>query len=114
MLLPYDAIVSHGKRDKPGFLREQHCMTCRSVLAMELTDKFGSTYSGEWWVVKDAIWLAGEIHLLYKKKRWYGNHIVCPVCRREGKLPIDKPYNWELITSKKESHAIRYKNNQSS
>ena len=102
VLYPYEAVVSHSKKDRPGFLREQHCFTCRLVLAMELTDKFGSTYDGEWWVVKDAVWIKGELIFLYGKEKWYGNFITCPNCRRQGHLPIDKPYNWELIQQSKE------------
>ena len=108
MLAFFDSIVGHGKQNKPGFLREQHCMGCRTTLAIELTDKFGSTYAGEWWVVKDAIWLAGELHLLYGQEKWYGNPVTCPRCLRKGNLPIDKPYNWELIEKKKrgEQYAV--------
>ena len=107
-LMPHEAVVNYGATSKPGYVREQHCLTCRTVLAMELTDKLGSTYAGEWWVVKDALWSKGEWLLLYGKERWYGNHVVCPICRREGKLPIDKPYNWELIQkSKEERNAVR-------
>jgi len=108
ILVPYESIVSHSRNDRPGFLREQKCITCDRVLAMELTDKFGSTYDGEWWVVRDMLILKGEAHFLYKKEKWYGQHITCLACRREGALPIDKPYNWELIQkSKEERHAIR-------
>jgi len=101
MLVPYEAIKDSTK-NHPGFMREQHCMTCRNVLAIELTDKFGSLYAGEWYVVKQCIVLANEPHLYYEKKRWYGNRVKCPVCGREGRLPIDKPYNWELIQKSKE------------
>ena len=69
-LYPREAVLGHGKKDKPGFLREQHCFSCRNVLAMELTDKFGSTYDGEWWVVKDSIWAKGEQIFLYGKEKW--------------------------------------------
>ena len=106
--LPIEAIVSKNRKDLPKYNREQHCMGCRTVLAMQLTDNLEDTHAGEHWVAKEAIWLKGEQHVLYAKERWYGNMIICPVCHRQGVLPIDKPYNWELIqTAKEERYAVQ-------
>jgi len=91
---------------KPGLLREQHCMGCEHVLAIEHTDKFGNTDAGAFFVVKDCLILAREPHLLYVRERWYGNPVRCPVCGRQGKLPIDKPYSCELIEDSKEKRNV--------
>ncbi len=75
-------------------------MGCNEVLAVEITDKLGQR--GEYWVVKDAIRLKTGIDLLYSKEVWFGNFVRCPICRRAGKLPMDKPLNAENIVQPKE------------
>lgn len=81
-------------------IRRQQCVHCHSVLALEITDKIG--FGGEYYVANDAIWLVGEPHLLYKKERWFGNFIRCPVCGIEGRLPMDKPLSWENMQKSRE------------
>ena len=81
-------------------VRRQQCLGCRSILALEITNNIG--FGGDYYVVKDAIMAAGELQLLYTKERWFGNHIRCPACGREGKLPMDKPLNWESMQKTRE------------
>ena len=106
-LLTREQVVQQWQ-GKPGLLREQHCMACEQVLAIEHTDKFGNTDAGAFYVVKDCLWLGHpkEPHLLYVKERWYGNPVRCPVCGRQGKLPMDKPYSCELIEKSKEERNV--------
>jgi hypothetical protein len=59
-------------------------------------------YGGEYYVAKDCIWLKGEPHLMYIKERWFGNFLRCPVCGREGRLPMDIPLSWDNMQEKKE------------
>ncbi len=81
-------------------IRRQQCKRCNSVLALEITDKPG--FGGDYYVAKDCIWLMGEPHILYDKERWFGNFIRCPVCGIEGRLPMDKPLNWEAMQHSRE------------
>jgi hypothetical protein len=104
--------IVEGAKKEPGFIREQHCLTCKNVLAIEIADKLGFRKGSEHYVVKNCLWLAKEPHLYYIRERWYGNPIVCPVCGRSGKLPIDKPYAQELIEkSQGERNAFQNRNN---
>ena len=80
-----------GKGGKPKIIRRQHCINCDTVLALEITDKLG--FGGDYWWIKDGIWIAG---------RWFGNQIKCPVCGLEGKLPMDKPLSYESIVNKEQ------------
>ncbi|KKM27626.1 hypothetical protein LCGC14_1572820 [marine sediment metagenome] len=88
-------------------IRRQHCgngagVGCNSVLALQIATDLNHQSQSEYYVVRDCIWLSGEPHLMYDKKRWFGNFVRCPICGRRGKLPIDKPLNWELIEQPKE------------
>ena len=80
--------------------RRQHCMKCGTVLALELTDNPG--FGGDYYVIADAIILAGEFTPLYKEEKWFGNHVRCPKCGSEGKLPMDKPLNWDNMQKTRE------------
>lgn len=82
--------------------RRQHCMGCHNVLAYQFASELDAQSKADYYVVRDCIWLKGEPHLMYDKTRWFGNFVKCPVCGREGKLPMDKPLNWELMQESKE------------
>ncbi len=83
-------------------IRRQQCMGCHTVLALQIGIELDMQSQADYYVVRDCIWLKGEPHLMYDKKRWFGNFVMCPVCQREGKLPMDKPLNWELMQETKE------------
>ena len=75
-----------GYNLKPGdsrVIRRQHCIEC-SRLGIDTI--LAVTIENEAWWLKNGIW---------RKERWYGNHTKCPVCRTEGKLPMDKPLAYE-------------------
>ncbi len=96
-----NSIIDEARKHKGHILiREQHCLGCREVLAIEITDKLGKR--GDYWVVKDALRTRFGIDFLYSKEVWFGNFIKCPKCGREGKLPMDKPLSAENIASPKE------------
>ena len=84
-----------GKGKRPRIIRRQHCRRCDTVLALEITDKFGALASECWWM-KGGLWL---------KERWFGNHVVCPKCGLEGNLPMDKPLSYETIKKREEEKA---------
>ena len=81
----------YGKGKKPKVIRRQHCFGCDTVLALEVTDKLG--FGGEYWWIKNGVWIKG---------RWFGNHVKCPTCGKEGPLPIDKPLSYEEMQKNKE------------
>lgn len=81
-------------------IRRQQCTKCNNVLALQLGKHLNQQSQSDYYVAKDCVWIKGEAHLMYDKKRWFGNFIRCPVCKQEGNLPMDKPLNWELIESK--------------
>lgn len=85
-------------------IRRQQCMSCSNVLALEITTKVG--FGGDYYVAKDCVWLVGEPHLLYDKMRWFGNYIRCPVCGNEGRLPMDKPLNWDTMQKTREGKNV--------
>ncbi len=96
-------VDKHQNKMKQGdklIIRRQQCMGCKHVLALEITDKMG--YGGEYYVAKDCAWLKGEPQIMYDKERWFGNHIRCPVCGLEGKLPMDIPLNWDTMQKREE------------
>ena len=112
MLLFLDAVLSDAQHHKGHIIiRKQQCLTCSSVLALEITDKLGSR--GEYWVVKDALRFRTGIDFLYGKEVWFGNLVRCPNCGREGRLPMDKPLNAENIALPKEVKDGKTKNNVS-
>ena len=95
------------KSERPGVIRQQHCITCRDngwdiVLAAQLTDKVEATNSSDYYVVDNAMWLMGEPYLLYRKEKWFGNNVMCPVCGKQVKLPIDKPLAYEQMQESRE------------
>ena len=101
MLLTLDQVLSDAQRHKGHILiRKQNCVRCLSVLAVEINDKLGS--QGEYYVVKDAIRFKTGIDLFYGKEKWFGNFVRCPICRLEGRLPMDKPLNADQIALPKE------------
>ena len=101
MLLFEHQIVDSTKRTKGKVLiRKQNCLGCNKVLAMEITNKLGDR--GEYYVVADSIRFRGSVDFLFKKEVWFGNLIVCPNCRRIGRLPMDKPLAAEEIAKPKE------------
>lgn len=89
-------------------IRKQNCMGCSNVLAVEITDKLGAR--GEYWVVKDSLKSPLGIDLLYGKEVWFGNFVKCPICGREGRLPMDKPLAAEEIAKPKEVKNAKSKN----
>lgn len=94
-------VVNDAQKHKGHILiRKQNCVGCHKVLAMEITDKLGRR--GDYYVVKDALRSAFGTDLLYGKEVWFGNPVKCPNCGMEGKLPMDKPLNAELIAKPKE------------
>lgn len=96
-----DSILADAQKHKGHILiRKQNCLTCSSVLAVEITDTLGKR--GEYWVVKDALRFKAGVDLLYGQEVWFGNWIQCLVCGREGRLPMDKPLNAENIAKPKE------------
>ena len=81
-------------RGKVRTIRTQRCMGCRRALAMEVSDNIG--FEAEYWIIDSAVFSYGESEHYFKKSgRWFGNQIQCPTCKRQGKLPMDKPLNWE-------------------
>lgn len=82
-------------------VRKQHCMGCRKVLAIEVTDKLGVRI-GENYVLDSVLRSKAGTDFLYRKETWFGNHIRCLNCGREGKLPMDKPLSAENIAKPKE------------
>ena len=110
LLLPLNSILDDARSHKGHIIiRKQNCMGCSSVLAVEITDKLGSR--GDYWVVKDAIQFPTGRDLLYRKEVWFGNFVKCPNCGREGRLPMDKPLNAELMALPKEVKNGTAKNN---
>lgn len=83
-------------------VRRQQCMGCHHVLALQIASELDRQSQADYYVVRDCMWIAGEPQLLYKKERWFGNPLRCPVCGRQGKLPMDKPLSWELMQETKE------------
>lgn len=102
-------IIDSAKKHKGHLLiRKQVCLGCNKTLAIEITDKLGSR--GEYWVVKDAIRIRGDVDFLFGKEVWFGNLIVCPNCRRVGRLPMDKPLAAEEIAKSREVKNAENKN----
>ena len=96
-----ESTVRELYKGKAKKIREQHCLSCNRVLAFEITDKFGS--DGEYWIVSGAIKSKGTIEHSFKRSgRWFGNYLKCPSCGRSGKLPMDKPLNYEAMQKSKE------------
>lgn len=88
-------------------IRRQQCgdgkdTGCNHVLAFQFATNLNEQSQADYYVVDSCVWLEGEPHLLYRKERWFGNFVRCPVCGREGKLPMDKPLNWELMQESRE------------
>lgn len=104
LLFEHQAVEDAQRHKGHILIRKQHCIECNKVLAMEITDKLGRR--GEYYVLKDALHYKGlEPDFLYGKEVWFGNWIKCLNCGREGKLPMDKPLNAELIAEPKEELA---------
>lgn len=102
MLLFEHQIADEVRKHKGHTLfRRQHCKGCDTTLAMEITDKLGAR--GEYWVVKDVIRTPFGVDFLYGKEVWFGNLVICPNCRRIGRLPMDKPLAAEEIAKPKEA-----------
>lgn len=104
MVFRNDIIDSARKHKGHILIREQHCFGCAMTLAIEITDKLGQR--GEYWVVKDCLRTRYGVDFLYGKEVWFGNFIKCPNCRREGKLPMDKPLSAENIENKPEPKEV--------
>jgi len=90
-------------------IRRQQCakyitpdMQCGMVLALQIGDNLDEQRQSEYYVVNGGIEMSGELMLTYKKERWFGNHVRCPACGNEGKLPMDKPLNWDLMSRSRE------------
>ncbi len=96
----WEASLKEG--EKFTVLRQQ-CKRCRNVLALQLGRNLDEQSQATYYVVSGCIWTKGQPDLLYEKRRWFGNFVKCPVCGIEGKLPMDKPLNWELMQESKES-----------
>ena len=77
---------------------------CNNVLAWQFAKHLNKQSQADYYVAHGCTWQKGEPRIIYKKERWFGNYIQCPVCGREGKLPMDKPLNWELIESREGSN----------
>lgn len=88
-------------------IRRQQCIRCKSVLALELHLNGEIGAAGDHYVVDSCFWVKGEPHLVYKSERWYGNRVKCPVCGIEGRLPMDKPLNYEAMQKRKVGHAVQ-------
>jgi uncharacterized protein with PIN domain len=74
--------------------REQRCLGCNTILALQFSNNLAA-HDGDFFMrSRDGIW---------RKGRWFGNFVKCPVCGREGKLPMDKPLNWESMQTRKET-----------
>ena len=100
-----DTRKSNLKKGEKITVRRQQCLGCNRVLAFQVGSNLDEQSKAEYYVVKDCLWIKGEPLLLYNEERWFGNFVMCPVCNRSGKLPMDKPYNWEMIkTSNEERH----------
>jgi hypothetical protein len=95
---PKEKALQEGQRLT---VRRQQCQRCSSVLALEITYDMG--HGGDYYVARDALIIKGETRIMYDKKRWFGNFIKCPVCGLEGRLPQDKPLNWENMQKTKET-----------
>ena len=86
-------------RGKVKVIRTQRCMGCNRPLAFEVSDKLG--FEGEYWIVASSIYAKGiREHYFKRCGRWFGNSLKCPSCGRTGKLPMDKPLNWESMQQK--------------
>ncbi len=88
-------------------IRTQRCMGCHRALAFEISDKIG--FGGDYWIIDSvAKQKEGLEHYFKHSDSWFGNTIQCPSCGRTGKLPIDKPLNWENMEQqrKEASNAI--------
>jgi len=100
LILSEDQIVDLY-RGKAKTIRVQRCMGCNRALAIEVSDKIG--FGGEYWTVDSAIVTKGlSEHFFVRSGRWFGNSLQCPTCGRQGKLPMDKPLNWEEMQQTKE------------
>lgn len=90
-------------------VRRQQCLGCNRVLAFQVGSNLDEQSKAEYYVIKDCLWVQNEPLLLYKQEKWFGNYVICPVCGRTGRLPMDKPYNWEMIekSNKERKDALR-------
>jgi hypothetical protein len=88
-------------RGKVKTIRTQRCRGCNRALAMEVSSNIG--FDGEYWIIDSAIGPKGRSEHYFKRSgRWFGNHVQCPTCLREGKLPMDKPLNWDKMEETRE------------
>lgn len=97
-------LIGRDPAKKPRYIRRHHCNSprchMRTVLAYQLTDDL-ETAAGEFFQVKDCIWVLEQPRLLYEKKKWFGNTVRCPVCGTVTKLLVDQPIAWEQIEAPK-------------
>lgn len=101
MLLFLNDVLDDAQKHRGHIIiRKQHCLTCSTVLAVEITDKLGRR--GKYWVAKSALWTPYGMDILYDEEVWFGNLVKCFKCGRQGRLPGDKPLNAEAIALPKE------------
>lgn len=85
-------------RGKTRTIRQQRCKRCWTTLAIQATNDVESAAEGEYYIVNGGLVVEGEFQALYQKSgRWFGNPVSCPKCGLSGRLPMDKPYNWEAM-----------------
>lgn len=98
-----ESMVFDLYRGKAKTIRVQRCTGCHRALAFEVSDKIG--FAGEYWIVDGNVVSNGfSEHNFKRSGRWFGNYLKCPSCHREGKLPIDKPLNWENMQQNKKEN----------
>ena len=88
-------------KGKMRTIRWQRCLTCNRPLAAEVSNHIG--FEGEYWIVDSVVNSHGIVEHYFKRSgRWFGNHLKCPSCGRQGKLPQDKPLNWDEMQKTRE------------
>ena len=108
MLLDLNQVLGKWTQEtRPGFIRQHRCRLCSQkgldiVLAAQLTDKIEQTDAADYYVVDSGFMVKGEPYLLYRKEKWFGNIVKCPVCGSTGKLPIDEPLSYDLMKESRE------------
>lgn len=100
LAITLDQIIN-SYRNKVKTIRQQRCKQCWTTLAIEASDKIG--HSGEYYIIDGGLIVKGDLEPYYRKSgRWFGNHVRCPKCGLEGKLPGDKPLNWDQMQKERE------------
>ena len=91
-------------RLKTKTIRQHRCKSCWTTLALQATDKIERGGEGDFYIITGGMIVRGEFEPYYaRSERWFGNQVMCPKCGIQGRLPGDKPYNWEAMKEQREA-----------